>query len=57
MVIYESYTLENECYTFTSADGDVVLMPAATTILVDDNSGFISIKNTATRKTVGLIRK
>ena len=56
MVYYNSYTLENDCYTFTSDEG-VTLMPAATTILVDDNSGVVSIKNIGSRKTIGLLKK
>lgn len=57
MVYFNSYTLENDCYTFVAENGDIVMMPAATTILVDDNSGVVSIKNTASRKTVGLLKK
>lgn len=56
MVIYDSMVDNNDCYIFTNSEVEV-LMPASSVILVDDESGFISIKTTASRKTIGLLRK
>ena len=47
----------NEKYIKLQSDDEITLLPAKSTILVDDESGFISIKNTGSRKTIGLIRK
>ena len=38
-------------------NGYKMLMPASATILVDDNSGAISVKSTASRKTIGYANK
>lgn len=48
---------QNEQYIKLRSDDEITLLPTKSTILVDDNSGFISIKNVASRKTIGLIRK
>lgn len=47
---------QNEQYIKLRSDDEITLLPTNSTILVDDNSGFISIKNTASRKTIGLIK-
>lgn len=47
----------NEKYIKLQSDDEITILPANSTILVDDESGFISIKNTGSRKTIGLIRK
>ena len=47
----------NEQYIKLRSDNEITLLPANSTILVDDESGFISIKNTGSRKTIGLIQK
>ena len=48
---------QNEQYIKLRSDDEILILPTDKTILVDDNSGFISIKNVGSRKTVGLIRK
>lgn len=58
MGIFSSYTVNSDFYEFVKEDGSgKVLMPFYSVILVDDDSGFISVKLTATRKTVGLVRQ
>ena len=47
----------NEKYIKLQSDNEITLLPTNSTILVDDESGFISIKNTGSRKTIGLIQK
>lgn len=47
----------NEKYIKLRSDDEITLLPTNSTILVDDESGFISIKNTGSRKTIGLIQK
>ena len=48
---------QNEQYIKLRSDDEITLLPTNSTILVDDESGFISIKNTGSRKTIGLIQK
>lgn len=48
---------QNEQYIKLRSDNEITLLPTNSTILVDDESGFISIKNTGSRKTIGLIQK
>ena len=48
---------QNEQYIKLRSDDEITLLPTNSTILLDDESGFISIKNTASRKTIGLIKK
>lgn len=48
---------QNEQYIKLRSDNEITLLPTKSTILVDDESGFISIKNTGSRKTIGLIQK
>ena len=57
MNIANSYTLANGVYTFDFGGGKKQLFPQSSIILVDDESGLISVKNTATRKTIFLARK
>lgn len=56
MTIYDTMVDGGDCYVFTNSEVEV-LMPASSVILVDDESGFISIKTTASRKTIGLLKK
>lgn len=58
MDIFSTYTVNSDYYEFTKEDGSgKILMPFYSVILVNDNSGFISVKLAATRKTVGLVRQ
>ena len=52
---YTSYTSTDSYYEFTDSNGNKTLMPTTSVILVDDESGLLSIKNTATRKTIGTV--
>ena len=53
------YTIieQNDKYLKLSSENEITIIPIVDVILVDDNSGYISIKNTASRKTIGLIKK
>lgn len=53
------YTIieQNDKYIKLSSANEITIIPIVDVILVDDNSGYISIKNTASRKTIGLIKK
>ena len=44
-------------YLFEGDNGLKLIMPHDSVILVDDESGYISIKTTATRQTIGLLVK
>lgn len=55
-MIYTSYTKTDAYYEFVSDEGKMI-MPATDVILTDDESGMIAIKNTASRCTVGLLKK
>lgn len=52
-----SYTKSDTAYTFIGKDGEKVIVPIGDVILVDDNSGAISVKNTASRCVLGYILK
>ena len=56
-MIFTSYTKTDSYYEFTSEDGVKYIIPAADVILVDDESGAIAVKNTASRCTIGLVPK
>lgn len=52
-----SYTATDSYYEFTGENGEKVLVPSVDIILVDDESGAIAVKNTASRCTLGYILK
>lgn len=56
-MIFTSYTQTDSYYEFVGENGEKLLFPVGSIILTDDESGFISVKNTASRQTVGLLRK
>lgn len=56
-MIFESYTKTDTYYEFVGEDGQKLLYPVSSIILTDDESGFIAVKNTASRQTIGLIAK
>ncbi|WP_295590127.1 hypothetical protein [uncultured Methanobrevibacter sp.] len=43
--------------TLTSDDGTKYMLPSSSIILVDDESGAIAVKNTASRCTIGYVLK
>lgn len=52
-----SYTKTDTYYEFVGENGEKYIIPSTSVVLVDDESGLISIKNTATRKTIGTVPK
>lgn len=54
---FVSYTETDAYYEFVGTDGKKYLIPSTDVILVDDESGAISVKNTASRCTIGYIIK
>ena len=54
---YTSYTSTDSYYEFTDSKGNKTLMPSTSVILVDDESGLLSIKSVATRKVLGTVYK
>jgi hypothetical protein len=56
-MIFTNYTKTDTYYEFVGENGEKQIYPVGSIILTDDESGFISVKNTASRQTVGLLRK
>lgn len=56
-MIYTNYTENENYYELTGENGEVLLVPRANTIIVDDESGVLSIKGIASRQTIALVRK
>ena len=56
-MIFTGYTKTDSYYEFTSANGEKYIIPSTDVIIVDDESGAIAIKNTASRCTIGLVPK
>ncbi len=52
---YDSYTKTDSFYEFASEGGQKLLAPLGSVILVDDGSGLLSIKGTASRATIGTV--
>lgn len=52
---FVSYTKTDNYYEFISEDGVKYIIPSVDVILVDDESGALSVKNTASRCTIGYI--
>lgn len=49
---------KTETYVELTGDNNYkMLMPTSSAILIDDNSGAISVKSTASRKTIGYANK
>lgn len=44
-------------YELVADNGDKMLIPSTNIIIVNDGSGMLSIKNTASRCTVALVRE
>lgn len=57
MMIFNEMTQTDAYVELTTDNGEKHIIPANDVILVDDNSGYVSIKNTASRKTIGLLKK
>ena len=52
-----SYTATDTYYEFVGENGEKYIIPATDVVLVDDESGAISVKNTASRCTIGYLIK
>lgn len=50
-----SYTKTDAYYEFVGENGEKYIVPSTDVVLVDDESGAVSVKNTASRKTIGHI--
>lgn len=56
-MIFTDYTKTDTYYEFVGENGQKLIYPINTIILTDDESGFIAVKITASRQTIGLIKK
>lgn len=56
-MIFISYTKTDSYYEFVGENGQKLIYPVSSIILTDDESGFIAVKITASRQTIGLIKK
>lgn len=56
-MIFVSYTKTDTYYEFVGENGQKLIYPVSSIILTDDESGFIAVKNTASRQTIGLLKK
>lgn len=54
---FNTMTKTDTYYEFVGDDGLKMIAPIESVILIDDNSGLISIKLVATRKTIGTVNK
>lgn len=54
---FTSYTKSDTHYTFNGDNGYKLLMPLDDVILIDDESGAIAVKTTASRTTLGYLHK
>lgn len=52
-----SYTKTDAYYEFVGENGEKYIVPSTDVVLVDDTSSLLSIKNTASRKTIGTVPK
>lgn len=52
-----SYTATDAYYEFIGENGEKYIIPSTDVVLVDDKSNLLSIKNTASRKTIGTVPK
>lgn len=54
---FVSYTKTDSYYEFTGENGEKTLIPASAVIMIDDESGIISVKTTGSRQTIGYLLK
>lgn len=57
MVYFTSINKEKAFTRLETKNGEIYVIPNDDIVFVDDESGLVSVKNTASRKTVGVIRK
>lgn len=56
-MIFTTYNQTDSYYEFIGENGQKLIYPVSSIILTDDESGFIAVKNTASRQTIGLLAK
>lgn len=56
-MIFNSYTKTDTYYEFNGENGIKLIAPTKSIILVDDESGALTIKSTTSRCTIGLVPK
>lgn len=56
-MFFNSYTKTDAYYEFIGENGEKYIIPSTDVVLVDDKSNLLSIKNTASRKTIGTVPK
>lgn len=56
-MIFTTYNQTDTYYEFIGENGQKLIYPVSSIILTDDESGFIAVKNTASRQTIGLLAK
>lgn len=56
-MIYQSLNKTDEYVELIGGNGEKHYMPTSSVILVDDESGMISVKTTGSRKTIALVKK
>lgn len=56
-MIFTTYNQTDSYYEFVGENGQKLIYPVSSIILTDDESGFIAVKNTASRQTIGLLAK
>lgn len=52
-----SYTKTDTYYEFVGENNEKVIIPATSVVIIDDESGAITVKNTASRCVVGYLVK
>ena len=55
MVYFNSINKQESYVELTTENNEQYVIPNDDVIFVDDNSGMVSVKNTGSRKTIGLI--
>ena len=54
---FVSYTKTDAYYEFVGENNEKVIIPATSVVLIDDESGAITVKNTGSRCVVGYLIK
>lgn len=57
MVYFNSINKQESYVELTTENNEQYVIPNDDVIFVDDNSGMVSVKNTGSRKAIGLISK
>lgn len=57
MIIFDSITKSDAYIELAKGDDEKMILPSNSVIFVDDESGYVSVKNTASRKVIGIIPK